>query len=295
MRVAVTGTSGLVGTALCAALEDAGHDVVRLVRRDPTGEREARWDIGARTVDDGALQDVGAIVNLAGENIGQRWTATVKRRAWESRVDGTRLLAETAARLPGRPVLLCASAVGYYGFDVDEPVDESGPRGSGFLAELVEAWEAAADPAREAGLRTVHLRQGIILSRHAGALQRMLLPFRLGAGGRIGNGRQWWSWVTLADVASAYLFVLGHELDGAVNLTAPGAVTNEEFTKELGAALHRPTILPAPAVALKAVFGEMAEETILGGQRVVPAKLESAGFTFAHPDLRTGLEATLAD
>ena len=295
MRVAVTGSSGLIGTALCTALERNGHEVVRLVRHTPSAPNEAQWDVASRTVDESALQDVGAIVNLAGENIGQRWTATVKRRAWESRVDGTGLLAETAARLPGRPVLLCASAVGYYGFDVAEPVDESAPRGSGFLAELVEAWEAAADPARAAGLRTVHLRQGIVLSRHGGALQRLLLPFKLGVGGQVGSGRQWWSWVSLADVASAYLFALDHALEGPVNVTAPGAVTNAVFTKELGAALHRPTILPAPAFALKAIFGEMAEETILGGQRVVPAELGTAGFTFAHPDLRSGLESALAD
>jgi uncharacterized protein len=295
MRVAVTGSSGLIGSALCPALEDAGHELVHLVRRSPSADREAQWDIPTRTVDESALEDVGAIVHLAGENIGQRWTATVKRRAWESRVDGTLLLAESAARLPGRPVLLCASAVGFYGFDVDEPVDESAPRGSGFLAELVEAWEAAADPARAAGLRTVHLRQGIILSRRGGALQRLLLPFKLGVGGRVGSGRQWWSWVSLADVVSAYLFALDHPLEGPVNVTAPGAVTNEEFVKTLGAVLHRPTVLPAPAFALKTVYGEMAEETVLGGQRVVPAKLEAAGFSFAHPELRGGLEAALAD
>jgi uncharacterized protein len=294
MRVAVTGSSGLIGSALCPALEDAGHELVRLVRR-AAAEGEAHWDLATRTVDESVLQDVGAIVHLAGENIGQRWTATVKRRAWESRVDGTLLLAETAARLPGRPVLLCASAVGFYGFDVDEPVDESAPRGSGFLAELVEAWEAAADPARGAGLRTVHLRQGIVLSRRGGALQRLLLPFKLGVGGRVGNGRQWWSWVSLADVVSAYLFALGHPLEGPVNVTAPGAVINEEFTTTLGEVLHRPTVLPAPAFALKAVYGQMAEETVLGGQRVVPAKLGAAGFSFAHPQLRGGLEAALAD
>lgn len=295
MRVAVSGSSGLIGTALCTALDGTGHEVVRLVRRAPSTEDEVQWDVAARTVDESALQDVGAIVNLAGENIGQRWTATAKRRAWESRVDGTRLLAETGARLPSRPLLVCASAVGYYGYESDELVDETAGRGSGFLAELVEAWEAAADPARAAGLRTVHLRQALVLSRHGGALQRMLLPFKLGVGGRVGNGRQWWSWVSLADAVSAYLFVLDHQLEGPVNVSAPGAVTNEEFTKELGAALHRPTVLPTPAFALKTAFGEMAEEMLLGGQRVAPARLEAAGFAFAHTDLRRGLEAALAD
>jgi len=295
MRVAVTGSSGLIGTALCAALEDAGHQVLRFVRHPPSDANEAQWDIDARTLDESALQDVGAIVNLAGENIGQRWTATTRRRAWESRVNGTLLLAEAAPRLPGRPTLICASAIGYYGYESDELLDESSPRGAGFLAELVEAWEAAADPARAAGVRTVHLRQGVILSRHGGALERMLLPFKLGAGGRIGSGRQWWSWVSLADVVSAYLFALDRPIEGPFNVTAPGAVTNEEFTKELGRAVHRPTVLPAPAFALKALFGEMAEETILGGQRVSPAKLEAAGFSFAYPDLPSALRVALTD
>ena len=295
MRVAVSGSSGLIGSALCPGLEKAGHEVVRLVRHSETGPGEAQWDIAAGTVDEAALHDVGAIVNLAGENIGQRWTASVKRRAWESRVDGTHLLAKTAAQLPSRPVLVCASAIGYYGYESDAPLDESAPRGAGFLAELVEAWEAAAEPARAAGLRTVHLRQAIVLSRHGGALERLLLPFKLGVGGRVGSGKQWWSWITLDDLVSAYLFALDHELEGPVNIASPEAVTNEEFTKQLGEALHRPTVLPAPAFALKAVFGEMAEETILGGQRVVPAKLEAAGFAFAQPNLRSGLQSALAD
>jgi uncharacterized protein len=295
MRVAVAGSSGLIGSALCPALAAAGHEVVRLVRRAPAGEGEAQWDIVASSVDEAALQDVGAIVNLAGENIGQRWTATTRRRAWESRVDGTLLLAETAARLPGRPVLLCASAVGYYGYESDAVLDEDAPRGSGFLAELVEAWEAAADPARAAGVRTVHLRQGFIVARQGGALQRMLLPFKLGGGGRIGSGRQWWSWVSLADAVAAYLFALDHPIAGPVNVAAPGAVTNEEFTKELGHALHRPTVLPVPAFALKALYGEMAEEMLLGGQRVSPARLAAAGFAFAHPDLGGALAAALED
>ena len=295
MRVAVSGSSGLIGSAVSKALEEAGHEVVRLVRRAPTTDAEGQWDIAARTVDESALQDVGAIVNLAGENIGQRWTATARRRAWESRVDGTLLLAETAARLPGRPVLVCASAVGYYGFESDDLMDEGSPRGSGFLAELVEAWEAAADPARAAGLRTVHLRQGLVLSRRGGALERMLLPFKLGGGGRIGSGRQWWSWVSLADAVAAYLFALDQPLDGVYNVAAPGAVTNEEFTRELGKALHRPTVIPVPAFAVKTLFGEMADEMLLGGQRVSPAKIEAAGFTFAYPELGAALAAALED
>ncbi len=167
--------------------------------------------------------------------------------------------------------------------------------GQGFLAEVVEAWEAAAEPARAAGLRTVHLRQGIVLSRHGGALERLLTPFKLGAGGRVGSGRQWWSWVSLADTVSAYLFALDHPLEGPVNVTAPGTVTNRDFTKALGRALHRPTIFPLPAAAVKAAFGQMGEEMLLAGQRVAPTKLEAAGFTFAQPDIDSGLAAALAD
>ena len=283
MRVAVTGSSGLIGSALCPALEADGHEVVRLVRRAPTGAGEAQWDIAARTVDESALQDVGAIVQprrrehraaLDGDDPASGVGVAGRRHAAARRDCGP----------PARPArAVCASAVGYYGYEGDELLDESAPRGSGFLAELVEAWEAAADPARTAGLRTVHLRQGLVLSRHGGALERMLLPFKLGGGGRVGSGRQWWSWVSLADAVSAYLFALEHPLEGPFNVAAPGAVTNEEFTKELGEALHRPTLLPAPAFALKTIFGEMADEMLLGGQRVSPAKLEAAGLHVRLP------------
>ncbi len=255
MKIAITGSTGLVGTALSSALSASGHDLVRLVRREPTAPGEARWDLDAGTIDTDALQNVGAIIHLAGENIGQRWSDGVKQRVLNSRVNGTRLIAETAAALPGRPALLCASATGFYGSRGDETVNESDPRGEGFLSDVVEQWEGAADPARAAGVRTVHLRQGIVLSRQGGALQRLLPPFKLGAGGKVGSGKQWWSWVSLDDTIAAYLFALEHPLEGAVNVTAPGATTNLEFTKALGRALHRPTILPLPAFAVKAAFG----------------------------------------
>jgi uncharacterized protein (TIGR01777 family) len=295
MRVAITGASGLIGSALVPALEREGHEVVRLVRREPTAPGEARWDPDAGTVDDSALADVDAIVHLAGENIGQRWTESVRRRVLDSRVEGTRLVAETAARLPGKPVLVAASAIGYYGLRGDELVDETSRKGPGFLADVVEAWEAAADPARAAGVRVAHLRQGVILTKQGGALERMLLPFRLGLGGRIGSGRQWLSWVSLDDVVAAYLFALDHPLEGPVNVNAPGAVTNRDFVKSLGRALHRPTLFPVPGVAVKTLFGQMGEETVLGGQRVKPAKLEAAGFAFAQPDIDSGLARALAD
>jgi uncharacterized protein (TIGR01777 family) len=294
MKLALTGASGLIGTALAAALAGAGHDLVRLVRREPTGPGEARWDIDAGTIDEAALTGVEAIIHLAGENVGQRWSAAARDRIRGSRVEGTRLIAETAARLPARPVLLCASAIGYYGVRGDEVLDESAARGTGFLAEVVEAWEGAATPAREAGLRTVHMRQGVVLSRHGGALQRMLPPFKLGAGGRIGSGHQWWSWVSLDDIVASYLFALEHPLEGPVNVVAPGAVRNGQFVKALGKALHRPAVFPLPAVAVRMAFGEMGEEMLLGGQRVLPAKLEDAGFAFAQPDVDSGLAQALA-
>ena len=295
MRIALTGSSGLIGTALAEALDDAGHDLVRLVRGDAAGLDEAHWDIERGSIDAAALQGVGAIVHLAGENIGQRWTDETRKAVLGSRVEGTRLVAETAAALPGRPVLLCASATGFYGDRGDEIVDESSVPGQGFLAEVVEAWEAAAEPARAAGLRTVHLRQGIVLSKHGGALERLLTPFKLGTGGRVGDGRQWWSWVSLADAVSAYLFALEQPLEGPVNVTAPGTVTNRDFTKALGRALHRPTIFPLPAAAVKVAFGQMGEEMLLAGQRVAPTRLEAAGFTFANPDIDSGLAAALAE
>lgn len=294
MKIAITGSSGLVGTALASALTKDGHELVRLVRHSTPGPGEAHWGIESRTIDEEALQGVGAIVHLAGENIGQRWSDSVRRRVLHSRVEGTKLIAETAARLPSGPVLVCASATGFYGDRGDEVLDEGSAGGSGFLAEVVGAWEAAADAARAAGLRTVHLRQGIILSRHGGALQRLLLPFKLGVGGRVGSGRQWWAWVSLDDAVSAYLFALEHPLEGPVNVTAPGPVTNLAFTKALGRALHRPTIFPLPSFVVSTAFGQMGEEMLLGGQRAEPRKLEAAGFTFGEPDIDSGLERALA-
>ncbi len=293
MRIAITGSSGLIGSALVVALDRAGHEVVHLVRHAPAGPAEIRWDIDAGTID-GSLEGVEAIIHLAGENIGQRWSDEVKRRVLDSRVSGTRLIAEAAAGLASHPVLVCASATGFYGDRGDEVVDEDSVPGRGFLAEVVEAWEAAAEPARAAGLRTVHLRQGIVLAKDGGALARLLLPFKLGTGGRVGSGRQWWSWVSLDDAVAAYLFALEQPLDGPVNVVAPGAVTNQEFVKALGRALHRPAIFPLPAQAVKAAFGQMGEEMLLAGQRVAPTKLEAAGFVFGEPDIDSGLASALA-
>ena len=286
MRVAVTGASGLIGSALVPALRAAGHDVLCLVRREPDSADEAAWDPTAGTIDEGALAGVGAIVNLAGVDIGQRWTHETRQRIRDSRVDGTRLLAETVSRLDPRPALLLASAVGYYGQRGDEELTEESAAGEGFLADVVREWEAAADPARAAGARVMHFRQGLVLAKDGGALKRMLLPFRLGVGGRVGSGSQWWSWISLDDVVAAYLHALEHPLEGIYNLAAPGVVRNRDFVDALGRALHRPTVFPLPEFAVRLAFGEMGEEMLLGGQRVVPERLTETGFAFAHPDVR---------
>ncbi|MDQ3380178.1 MAG: TIGR01777 family oxidoreductase [Actinomycetota bacterium] len=293
MRVAVTGASGLIGGALVSVLREAGHELVSLVRRAPSAENEARWEPEAGTIDVEALHGVEAIVHLAGENIGQRWTETSRRRILDSRVLGTRLIAETAAALDPQPALLAASAMGFYGQQGDQELTESSPRGEGFLGDVVAAWEEAAQPAREAGVRVVQLRQGLVLSKEGGALGRMLLPFRLGVGGRIGSGRQWWSWVAIDDVAAAYLFALERPLDGIYNLSAPEVVRNSDFVDKLGNVLSRPTIFPLPGVAVRLAFGEMGEEMLLGGQRIDSARLRDEGFEFAYPELEGALEHVL--
>jgi uncharacterized protein (TIGR01777 family) len=293
VKVAVTGSSGLIGSALIPALGATGHATLRLVRRQP-GPGEVRWDPAAGSIDAPGLAGVDAIVHLAGENIGARWSAKRKQAILESRVAGTRLVAETAARLDPPPdVLLCASAMGLYGSRGDEILTETSPRGTGFLADVVAAWEAAAAPAREAGIRVVHLRHGLVLSRHGGALARLLLPFRLGLGGRVGGGEQWWSWVALEDVTAAYLSLLERPLSGPLNLAAPEPVRNCDFVKELGRALRRPAVLPFPAFAVRTLLGEMGEELLLASQRILPAALEEGGFEFRCRTLADGLASAL--
>ncbi len=293
MRVAVTGASGLIGSALVPVLQEAGHGVISLVRRTPSAENEARWDPEASTIDVEALRGVEVIIHLAGENIGQRWTETSRRRILDSRVLGTRLIAQTAAALDPQPAFLAASAMGFYGQQGDRELTETSPRGEGFLGNVVAAWEEAAEPARQAGVRVVQLRQGLVLSREGGALGRMLLPFRLGAGGRIGSGRQWWSWVAIDDVAAAYLFALERPLEGVYNLAAPEVVRNADFVDKLGNVLSRPTIFPLPGVAVRLAFGEMGEEMLLGGQRIDSERLRGEGFEFAYPELEGALRHVL--
>lgn len=297
MNIAVTGSSGLVGRPLCAALAAEGHHVVRVVRpRSPaTSAAECAWDPARGAIDAAKLESVDAAVHLAGESIAQRWTAARKRRIVESRVKGTDLVARTLASLPRRPrVLVCASAVGWYGARADEALDERSTPGEGFLAETCRAWEAAADPARDAGIRVVHLRFGIVLSAEGGALAKMLLPFKLGLGGRVGDGRQWLSWIDHADALGAIRHALATPaLDGPANAVSPNPVTNAEFTRTLGAVLHRPTVLPLPAFAARLAFGEMADHLLLTGQRVLPRKLTASGFAHRHPDLEGSLRHVL--
>lgn len=294
MRIAISGASGLIGNALVPALGASGHEVVRLVRREPQGSGELGWDPAAGTIDAAGLAGVDAILNLSGATIGQRWTEARRREILDSRVETTSLLARTAAELDPRPsVLVCASGTGIYGDRGDEILTEESDSGSGFLADVCRAWEAAADPAREAGVRVVNLRQGIVLSRKGGALQRMLTPFKLGAGGRVGSGKQWWSWISMDDLTSAYAFVLQSDLGGAVNLGSPNPVTNAQFAKALGRALKRPAVMPLPALVVRTMFGEMGDEVLLGSQRALPARLLEAGFDFADPAIDAALERVL--
>jgi uncharacterized protein (TIGR01777 family) len=296
VKIVVSGASGLIGSALVPALKAAGHDVVRLVRREATGIDEIRWDPAAGELDASALRGVDAFVNLSGEYLGKRWTEERKREIHDSRVDSTALLARTAVGLEPRPsVFVVASAVGYYGDRGDEILTEESSAGTGFLTDVVRAWEGAAEPAREAGIRVAHLRHGIVLSQKGGALKAMLLPFRLGVGGRVGSGRQWWSWVGMDDVVAAYAHALESEIHGAINVTSPNPATNQQFTKALGAALRRPTLLPAPGFGVRTLFGEMGDTMLLGGQRVLPARLLDAGFEFTAPTIDVALARALAD
>ena len=290
MKVAVSGASGLIGSALVPALEAAGHDVLRLVRREAAEPNEVAWSPAEGRIDTAALADVDAFVNLSGANIGRRWTERRKAEILESRVDSTSLLARTAVGLdPPAAALVSSGGVGTYGDRGDDVLTEESTLGSGFLADVGRAWEAAAEPARQAGVRVVSFRQGIVLTSRGGALERMLTPFRLGLGGRLGSGRQWWSWVALEDSVAGFRFALESELSGAVNLSSPNPATNAQFVKAFGRALHRPAVIPAPAFAVKAAFGEMGESALLEGQRVLPAKLLAAGFELRYPDLDAAL------
>ncbi len=299
MDIAITGASGLIGTALGAALRAAVHAVLPVVRPQTTVERRPEqsivWDPEAESIDAGAFEGLDAVVHLAGEGIGERrWTDEQKSRILRSRTVGTGLLAAALAGLQKPPpVLLSGSAVGYYGDTGDTVTDESGQPGDDFAARVCVAWEAAARPAQDAGIRVAFLRTGIVLSTDGGALARQLPAFRFCLGGRAGSGRQWQSWISIEDEVGAIVHLLSSEVSGPVNLTAPNPVTNAEFTKALGAVLHRPTTI-LPMFGPRLLFGrELADSLLLTSQRVVPAVLETTGYEFRHPELRGALEDLL--
>ena len=298
MKVLVSGSTGLVGSALCQQLGVAGHAVARLVRRDTVGGGDVHWDPAKATLGAEKLRDFDAVIHLAGENIaGQRWTQSFKEKIRDSRVNGTRLLAESLASLDRPPeVLLCASAIGYYGDRGSEVLTEQSEPGNDFLADVCRQWENAADPARERGVRVVHLRLGVVLSSRGGALAKMLLPFRMGAGGVVGTGAQYWSWVALDDVVGAFQHCVTAEgITGAVNCVTPNPSTNREFTKTLGRVLRRPTFMSMPAIAANLAFGEMARPLMLCSTRVRPEKLQQSGYEFRYPDLDSALRRAILD
>lgn len=292
----VSGASGMLGSALRQALAARNVRVLQLVRRAPVSAEELQWNPAASPAiaDSESLEGLAAAIHLSGANVAaHRWTRAYKREMTSSRVDSTRALAVTLARLrQPPPVLLVASAVGLYGSRGEELLDETSAAGSGFLADVCRQWETAAQPAVDAGVRVVNLRFGVVLGPGSGALARMEPVFRLGLGGKLGSGRQWMSWISLDDALAAILFVLDRpSIEGPVNLTAPNPVTNADFTRTLARELHRPAILPVPAPALRLALGEMAGETLLSSARVYPSKLTAAGFRFAHPTITRALAA----
>ncbi|MER8014571.1 TIGR01777 family oxidoreductase [Streptomyces griseoluteus] len=292
-RIAVAGASGLIGSALVRSLTDDGHQVVRLVRREPQGPDEVRWDPQEGYVDAAGLAGVDAVVNLAGAGIGdKRWTPEYKRVIRDSRVFGTTALAEAAAALPEPPrVFVGGSAIGFYGETGDRITDESAPPGEGFLPSVCEEWEEAAAPVREAGVRTAFVRTGLVVSAAGGAWARMFPLFKAGLGGRLGSGKQYWSYIALHDEVAAIRHILDREdLSGPFNLTAPHPLTNQEITEAMGRVLRRPTPFPVPAAVLKTVLGGMAED-VLGSQRVVPRRLLESGFQFAFPGIEDTIRA----
>jgi uncharacterized protein (TIGR01777 family) len=297
MDVAITGSTGLIGSALVAALKAGGHGVARLVRTEPPPESpDICWSPEKAYVDNQKLEGKGAVVHLAGDTIAERWSPEKKIRIHASRIRGTQLIAEAVRQLSKPPqVLVSASAIGYYGDRGAEILREESAAGTGFLAEVCRDWEAATEVASRAGIRVVHLRTGIVLSAMGGALAKMLLPFRMGAGGKIGSGKQYMSWIDIDDHVSAILHLIRNpSVQGAVNCVGPNPVTNLEFTRTLGSVLSRPTFAPLPAFAVGLIFGEMGKELLLSSQRVEPLKLKASGFQFRYPELESALRHVLA-
>ena len=295
MNVLISGATGLIGSALIPELEAGAHRVTRLTR-SPRSDGAVGWNPDTGEIDASQLEGHDAVVHLAGESIAEgRWTPRKKARILDSRRRGTRLLAKTLAELPTPPkVMVSASAVGYYGDRGNELLREDSRPGSDFLAEVCQAWEAAADPARQAGIRVVHPRFGIVLSPKGGALGRTLPIFKLGGGGRIGSGRQWWSWVALDDVVGAVLHALATDsVEGPVNVGSPNPLTNAEYTRVLGEVLNRPTIFPLPAPVARLALGEVADALLLASQRIEPARLRETGYEFRYPELENALRHLL--
>ena len=295
MDVLVSGSTGLIGSALVSAVRDEGHRVVRLTRSQDAGDDAVRWDPSAGEIEADRLEGIDAVVHLAGENIVGRWTSTKKARIWNSRVQGTRLLAETLARLVSPPrVMVSASATGYYGDRGDEFLREESAPGDNFLAGLCQEWEAAADPAREVGVRVVHPRLGLVLSPQGGALGATLPIFKLGGGGRIGSGRQYWPWVAIDDVVGSILYALkADSLEGPVNVSVPDPPTNAQYTSTLGRVLNRPTVFSLPAPIARLMLGQLADELLLASQHVEPARLKKSGYEYRHSELEEALRYLL--
>ena len=297
MKVLVSGSHGLVGTALIKSLEQEGHDCFRLVRHAPHSAHEIEWSPERYSIALSLIEGFDAVVHLAGESIAEgRWSDEKKKSIRESRVKGTRLLGDALANLTQQPkVLISASAIGYYGNRGDETLTEASAPGDDFLSEVCVEWEKATDLAKEKGIRTVNARFGIILDKDGGALKKMLPPFKMGIGGRIGDGQQWMSWIALDDVVDAIKFALTNDsLQGPVNFVAPNPVRNAEFTKTLGKVLSRPTIFPIPAFGVRLAFGEMADALLLSSQRVEPKRLNETGYEFQYQIVKTALESTLS-
>jgi len=296
MKILISGSSGLIGKALVSSLEDRGHLVSRLVRSSSQKPHEIFWNPLKGIMDAKALEGFDGVIHLAGENVGQgRWTPSKKEKIRQSRIKGTQNLCNCLSGLSNPPkVLVCASAVGYYGDRGEETLDEKSPNGSGFLPEVCKEWEEATRPCSQKGIRVVNLRMGVVLSPEGGALKKMLFPFKMGGGGVIGPGKQYMSWITLGDVVGAICHALQSEnLKGPVNAVSPNPVTNRDFTKTLGRVLSRPTILPLPAFAARLAFGEMAEELLLASVRAQPKELQNSGFHFRDPQLEGALKAVL--
>jgi uncharacterized protein (TIGR01777 family) len=290
-RILVSGVSGPIGSALLPSLKARGYSVTRLVRGAATGDDQISWDL-AQPIEPEMVSGLDAVIHLAGESIVGRWTKTKKTKIRDSRVAGTTALAEALARAKNKPeVFVCSSAIGYYGDRGDEVLNEKSKPGTGFLPNVCREWEEATHAAAHAGIRTVQMRTGVVLSPHGGALGKMRTPFKIGVGGKIGDGRQWMSWIDVQDMVGAIHHILNSDLlHGPVNLVAPKPVTNAEFTKTLASVLSRPAILPMPAFAVKLLFGEMGETVLLGSQRVEPTQLVMSGYPFRFSSLRASLE-----